>query len=235
MNEQDNSGNQELQSLEHEPQANPSLQNQPPVDAALGQTMPNVERTEPQLEYVGFWHRAGARIIDIFYYYFTAIVVGIGLGIIFMVLDQANGTNYISRLQVNAEPAFFLMDIVIGVVCGTLFHSILEGTHGASLGKLITGLVVLRESGEACDFGSAFKRSLAFYVDSLFFGAIGAAVMSDSPEKKRLGDKWGKTVVVRRRSAPKSSLRSGMQFLLSFLGASAVFVVGIVLLTFVRL
>jgi hypothetical protein len=43
--------------------------------------------------------------------------------------------------------------------------------------------------------------------------------MKDSPEKQRLGDEWGKTRVVMRRSLPPSSRRPTALFICVFFAA----------------
>jgi hypothetical protein len=87
------------------------------------------------------------------------------------------------------------------------------------LGKLICGLVVVKENGQSCGLLAAFGRSLAFFVDSLFWGIPALISMSDSAKQQRLGDRWAKTMVVKRRDLKGIvPLCSGLWFVPAFLG-----------------
>ena len=45
--------------------------------------------------------------------------------------------------------------------------------------------------------GGALGRSLAYFIDALFCGLVAYWVMSDSRWQQRLGDRWGKTIVMK--------------------------------------
>ena len=85
-----------------------------------------------------------------------------------------------------------------------LFHTLSEGLNGSSLGKRICGLVVTTDTLTNCSLKSALGRSVAFYLDGLFFGAIAAGEMQSSSLRQRYGDKWNHTIVVRRANLPSS-------------------------------
>jgi hypothetical protein len=48
-----------------------------------------------------------------------------------------------------------------------------------------------------CTLRGAILRNLGYYVDAFFFGMVAYGSMSRSPMQQRLGDKWGRTVVVK--------------------------------------
>ena len=56
------------------------------------------------------------------------------------------------------------------------------------------------------------KRNLAYYVDSLFFGLVAYQKMSESPKRQRIGDHWGRTMVVRLAEIDPSTRPSGLRF-----------------------
>jgi uncharacterized RDD family membrane protein YckC len=144
-----------------------------------------------------FGIRAGARIVDLV----VGVVVGFiggGVGGAIVGLAAPERVHDLSKLTV----ASFLLSTL-----GSLaYHTISECVAGASVGKLVCGLRVVSQNG----FGrptvlGAFIRTLGYYIDSLFFGLVGYSVMSKSELQQRLGDKWGKTVVVK-----SASLRAGV-------------------------
>ncbi len=81
---------------------------------------------------------------------------------------------------------------------GILYFAILEGTMGATLGKKVVKIKVVKEDGSACGIGPAFVRTLLRIIDGLpFLYIIGMVLISRSDKKQRLGDRVAKTVVVK--------------------------------------
>jgi uncharacterized RDD family membrane protein YckC len=79
-----------------------------------------------------------------------------------------------------------------------LYFLVLEGAMGATIGKKLLKLKVVREDGSACGFGPALIRNILRIVDELpFLYIIGMLLISRSDKKQRLGDKLTKTVVVK--------------------------------------
>jgi uncharacterized RDD family membrane protein YckC len=76
------------------------------------------------------------------------------------------------------------------------YHTICEGLHGATIGKKILKLHVVKEDGSPASIKSALIRSLAMVVDGFAFGALGAVHMRSNELRQRFGDEWAKTVVV---------------------------------------
>jgi uncharacterized RDD family membrane protein YckC len=144
-----------------------------------------------------FGIRAGARIVD--------LIVGAGAG--FIGGGVAGGIIGVAMPEKVHELSKLTAGSFLLSTLGSLaYHTISEGVAGASVGKLVCGLRVVSQNG----FGrptvlGAFIRTLGYYIDSLFFGIVGYSVMSKSELQQRLGDKWGKTVVVK-----SASLRAGV-------------------------
>lgn len=59
-------------------------------------------------------------------------------------------------------------------------------------------------------------RNLAFLIDSLFFGLVGASAMGKSPTNQRYGDQWARTLVVRVADLAPSQRPSTARFLCAF-------------------
>jgi uncharacterized RDD family membrane protein YckC len=107
------------------------------------------------------------------------------------------------------------------VLTGSIAYEILcESIYGSTVGKLALSMVVLKEDGTPCRFKAALIRSLAYLVDSLFFGLIGYFAMQKTPQQQRHGDDWAHTIVCKRSAAPAASLRSGSKFVLALLLAA---------------
>lgn len=169
-----------------------------------------VPRVEVELEPVGFWRRAAARIIDLAFHMMVGLFMGLVVGIVAAVVSGVQGVPF-EILYARIEPATWV-GWVTGVLGSMVYQVIVEGWHGCSAGKILLGIVVLREDARPCTPYQALVREALYFVDSLLFGAIAASQMSQSPLKQRLGDQKANTVVVYRRSAPPQSLRSGLRF-----------------------
>jgi hypothetical protein len=68
----------------------------------------------------------------------------------------------------------------------------------------------------------AFKRSLAFFWDSLFFGLVGYSSMKKSELNQRYGDHWAKTVVIKSSEVAAESKRGWEMFAVAFVVGSFV-------------
>lgn len=166
----------------------------------------------------GFWIRALARIIDMVFGNLIGLFAGI-LGGIALAVFQMAGTlapGWEQRIQGVSVAGFGF-----GLLGAFAYHSLCEGLHGASLGKLCCRLRVVTENGGPCGMKAAFLRSLAWHLDGLFFGLIAYASMQKSELKQRYGDVWAKTIVVKTKDAPAASRRSPALFFLGlFLGVA---------------
>lgn len=168
----------------------------------------------------GFAVRAGGQIIDLLVHNGISLVAGFAVGILIVIYSAITGTspyNLTARLQTPTPLGYILP--LIGYA---FYHAICEGLHGQTLGKLIFRVHVLKADGNPAPMGPAFIRSFAFYIDSLVFGLVAAASMRTSELQQRLGDKWGKTVVVERSKFNQYAWPSGWKFVMVFLLAIVV-------------
>jgi uncharacterized RDD family membrane protein YckC len=167
---------------------------------------------------VGFWPRAAARIIDMIIQGFVGFVSGIIFTFILVVaggghLDRA----VLARLQHTSFSGFLL-----GIVGAMAYHTICEGLHGSTPGKLMLSMVVIREDGSPCKIWPAFIRSAGYFVDALFFGLVGYFAMQKTPKEQRHGDEWAHTIVAKRDSIAPGSLRSRGNFVMALFLAAIV-------------
>ena len=164
-----------------------------------------------QLNGAPFGIRFGARLIDLVVHYIVSIVFGFALGIVIAVTAQMKGVpieTAIAPLR-GPTPIFSYVLAIVGSAC---YHAICEGMSGSTLGKRMLGLVVLNEDGYPCDMKGAVVRSLAYFVDALFFGVVAYQAMKRSPKQQRYGDSWGYTMVAFRKDVPPDRLSSGGRF-----------------------
>jgi uncharacterized RDD family membrane protein YckC len=163
-----------------------------------------------ELEGVGFWPRAAARIIDTVVHYVVGIFSGILFGILVFIASAGHPDPVrLARLGHTGISGFVLA--LLGLV---VFHTICESVHGSTPGKFVLSMVVVQEDGSPCRPRSAFIRSLAYFVDSLFFGLIGYFAMQKNPKEQRHGDEWAHTIVSKRSLVLPQNLRGGGKFML---------------------
>ena len=91
-------------------------------------------------------------------------------------------------------------------------ETLCEGLHGSTVGKILLSMVVVQEDGSPCRLKSALVRSLAYLVDSLFFGVVGYFAMQRTIRNQRYGDSWAETVVCKRSTLPAGTLRGAGRF-----------------------
>jgi len=79
-----------------------------------------------------------------------------------------------------------------------VYFIVLEGTVGATFGKLVCKIRVKKENGDACGIWKAFVRNILRIVDKLAFYLVGVILIARSDKKQRLGDRVANTIVVRK-------------------------------------
>lgn len=91
--------------------------------------------------------------------------------------------------------AFMTMGLM--VLGSFLYHSLLEGLWGKTMGKKLCGIVVLKDDFTKCTLGRGFLRNLMRIVDSFFYYLVAAVSIAGTMKWQRLGDLVAGTVVVR--------------------------------------
>lgn len=129
----------------------------------------------------GVGMRAVATIIDVVILYVVFLVIAIITG--------------------EADGASFSMGTVgscISLIVSLAYYIVMETMMGATVGKMVVGLKVVKEDGSAMDWQTSIIRTLLRIVDGFFFYLVGAIIVWTSPTKQRLGDKVAKTFVVKK-------------------------------------
>lgn len=139
-----------------------------------------------ELRPASFAARALGLLLDMAFNIVLLVVIIIGLSTASTDLDPAA-----SRALMLGSAIFCLVIVPVGLE--TL-------SRGLSLGKLATGLRVVREDGGAIRFRHALIRGLTGFLEIyLTFGGLAIAVALLNPRSRRLGDLMAGTYAIRTR------------------------------------
>ena len=167
--------------------------------------------SELPLETVGAGRRAVARLIDHVFHLLIATMSGVFLGVVIAIVSFASGKDPQAILGRLSHTAGFI-NLLLSFVGLLAYHAVCEGLHGSTLGKLMMGVSVTTEDSQLCSLAAAIKRSLAYFVDSLFFGLVGYFSIKNSPLHQRHGDKWADTIVRTRAQLDPAQRRGAFRF-----------------------
>lgn len=148
---------------------------------------------EEELEYVGFWPRVGAAIID-------TILIGI---IIWPILTAFYGEAYWESTALIVGPMDFLLSWVFPAVAIVAFWAARQATPGK---MVISARIVDARTGRAPSVAQFIGRYLSYYLSviPLFLGLIWVGF---DERKQGWHDKLAGTVVVRSKNRQPQSVR----------------------------
>jgi uncharacterized RDD family membrane protein YckC len=145
--------------------------------------------------------RAAARAID--------TVIGVVVGFVAMVMAvivlMARGTAGAPQQWLETVSVMTAASLIASIAGNCVYYIACEWIGGATIGKLACGLRVVSQDFGPLSFRAAIVRTLAFFVDGLFFGLVGYLKMAESPLRQRFGDRWARTLVVKRGQVPTAS------------------------------
>lgn len=184
-----------------------------------------MEFTESQPDYgapsaseptvAGITERVFARIVDYIIQSMISFPVGFVLGFTIGFAVAAGGTLDIGTQTPQEQLLSNLVIFTLSTLFGPIPFAVFVWLYGATPAKLLFGQAVIMEDGERPTLIAALIREYSYYIDSLVFGIVGIIVMNNSPRNQRLGDKWGKTLVVKRRTLSDDQKGESSQFLLA--------------------
>jgi uncharacterized RDD family membrane protein YckC len=154
------------------------------VEHVVGRkTLPHIVEEAP-MQYRGVGLRFLAQVIDL------AV-----LGLVYSAFTLARTGELLvgGGVQWSPDPpgsAFLLVALAYFVV--------LEKVWGGTLGKKALGMVVVMEDGTPISWGPSLLRNILRIIDGFLFYLVGVIFVWTSPRKQRLGDRVGKTVVVKK-------------------------------------
>ncbi len=149
----------------------------------------------PALEYVG----VGRRFVAIF---LDGLLLLIPLAIIGMIFHSneamiAGGDAWDKFAHRGPGP-------ILQAITPFVYFIVMEALLGATLGKMMLGIRVVRLDGSPIGWSDSIIRNLFRIIDQIPYGLpylLGAILVWASSRKQRLGDRVAQTVVVRRHSA----------------------------------
>lgn len=139
-----------------------------------------------ELEYVGFWSRIGATIID-------AILIGV---ITWPILTAFYGDAYWSGEEFVQGPMDFILTWVFPAVATILFWAMKQATPGK---MAISAKIVDAKTGAAPTTGQCIGRYFAYILSALPLG-LGYFWVAFDGRKQGWHDKLAGTVVVRQKN-----------------------------------
>ena len=144
------------------------------------------------LNYQGIGPRIAAQIVD------TIIIL-----ILYMLVGFAMAGSF--SFDFTGEAAYPI--IAASGLIVLLYFVLLEGLTGATIGKRLLKIKVVRVDGSPCGIGPAAIRTILRIIDGLpFLYIIGMILIARSPMKQRLGDRVARTVVIKVGETPVSSM-----------------------------
>jgi len=177
------------------------------------------EPEKPRIEPAGFWIRAAARGIDWLVIFAIVSVSATFVVLAGLVVVRVLHGSHEAFLELVQHPSWF--ERITWVLATLVYHSVCEGAGGATIGKRLLGLQVVAEDFGRATLMQGMRRSAGFLIDALFFGAVGANNMNNSPMRQRIGDTWGKTFVVRRKTLPPEKREPARIFAAAVVAAGA--------------
>jgi uncharacterized RDD family membrane protein YckC len=135
---------------------------------------------------------SGKRFLNYIIDLVSFVIILIGIGIIIGILSALLGMNEIGAW---VDGLGDLGWNIIAVSVSIIYYTLMEGLFGRSIGKFITGTIVVDENGEKPGFGTIFKRSLCRFIPFDAFTFLGDSrgwhdSISDTyvVDKKALGE-----------------------------------------------
>lgn len=163
------------------PQRSPEKQNQSSQDESLELPPVEVQATE---ERAGLGVRIAATLIDI-------LILFALNGVLLYVYTHFFGVPvHVYEESLALRIPSFLLEMA--------FQVYFLGTAGATPGKKIMGLQVVREDGSPLDFSKGFELYWAYLLTALTLG-IGFLILLGDPQKRALQDRLTKTKVLQTR------------------------------------
>ena len=172
-------------------------------DSFVQKLREGVAPVRPAFVYGGFWIRFVAFLID-------SIILGIASSAVQLLLLGSSYRPFANMGQPippdQALAAFgaimgtLAVSMLVGVAIGASYEGFFVDRIGATPGKLVFGLKVVRPNGAPVTLGRAVGRYFAKWLSSLTFG-IGYIIAGFDPEKKAMHDMIVDTRVVKADSA----------------------------------
>jgi uncharacterized RDD family membrane protein YckC len=151
------------------------------------------------VRYGGFWIRVGAYLIDVVILFVVQYVIDLALrGSVIPTYQQPQPGDIGGLIAM--LPALGITTI-INLVIGALYEGLFIYKLGATPGKMVAGLKVVRPDGSPVGLGRAFARYFAKFAEwvIVFLGWIGFIIVGFDSQKRALHDMIVDTRVIHVR------------------------------------
>jgi len=149
------------------PQSVPGYTSAPPPGAGGLAPSPAAGVAE-QYVLSGWWRRAGAQVID-------GLIIGAGALLLTIAIAAPFSLGFFASDDagiVSVVVGLLLAVICVSIVALLYAPALMARTNGKTLGRMATGIRVVRASGQPIDFGFAMLREVV--VKGLLFGIAGS-------------------------------------------------------------
>jgi uncharacterized RDD family membrane protein YckC len=160
----------------------------------------------PALEYVGVGRRFLAVIIDAIILLIIEGIIPLINGMIVSAILHSSGV-----ITANADRWGTFISLLQIIIIPFVYHIAMEAMLGATVGKMVLGISVVKLDGSPISWKEAIVRNLLRIIDLLPMPflmvpyLLAALLVWTSPKQQRLGDLVARTVVVRRSSSKNAS------------------------------
>jgi uncharacterized RDD family membrane protein YckC len=151
------------------------------------------------VRYGGFWIRVGAYLIDVIILFVVQYVVDLALrGSVIPTYTQPQPGDMGALMAI--LPALGITTLV-NLVIGALYEGLFVARVGATPGKMVAGLKVVRPDGSLLGLGRSFGRYFVKFAQwvVVFLGWIGFVIVGFDGQKRGLHDMICDTRVIRIR------------------------------------
>jgi uncharacterized RDD family membrane protein YckC len=152
-----------------------------------------------QVRWGGFWIRVGAYLIDVIILFVVNYVIDLSLrGILIPTYPQPQPGDIGAVMAM--LPALGITTL-INMAVGALYEGLFVARVGATPGKMVAGLKVVRPDGSPVGLGRAFGRYFVKFFEwaIVFIGWIGFVIVGFDEQKRALHDRICDTRVIRIR------------------------------------
>jgi len=126
----------------------------------------------------------------------AGIIDTIILAIVFYGIAAITGQTTENGFELDGGPA------VLAFAVYFLYFIVLEAMTGATIGKMLLGLKVVRVDGHPIAWRESIIRNLLRIVDGFILYLVGLILILTSRKRQRLGDRIAETLVVKKSDLP---------------------------------
>jgi uncharacterized RDD family membrane protein YckC len=170
------------------------------LQSEIGMLKPTVTGVEGDFEPVGFWARVGATVIDSLFLYLAFSILLSPIAKLFGVQIPTNlNFSAMTPVQIVEEfRPFITFASYFFIILTAIYEIALTGKFGATFGKMIFGMRIIKVDGSAFDYKYALYRFLSKMISSMAC-YIGYLMVAFREDKRGLHDLIVGTRVIYKR------------------------------------